>query len=286
MVMTSPAVARRRLGVELRRLRIDADIPVEKAAEALECSPSKISRLETGLGVPRARDVRDLVELIGGEADQLRDELLGLAEEGRAQAWYHEFSDVMDSSLERFIDLESGASEELVFGGAWLPGLLQTPEYAEALFRAFDPDMSDDDVRRYVDLRMGRKGVLTRRRGPLRLTAIVDESVLLRAVGDPGVMRGQLLSLQTTALEPAGNVEVRVFPFAAGVHELLVADLTVLRFEGDDDVVLSEGHTAQGFEERPAEVESLIATFRSARERTLGGAELGDRLTTLIDRLG
>ncbi|MDQ2708318.1 MAG: helix-turn-helix domain-containing protein [Actinomycetota bacterium] len=284
--MTSPAVARRRLGVELRRLRIDADIPVEKAAEALECSPSKISRLETGLGVPRARDVRDLVELIGGEADQLRDELLGLAEEGRAQAWYHEFSDVMDSSLERFIDLESGASEELVFGGAWLPGLLQTPEYAEALFRAFDPDMSDDDVRRYVDLRMGRKGVLTRRRGPLRLTAIVDESVLLRAVGDPGVMRGQLLSLQTTALEPAGNVEVRVFPFAAGVHELLVADLTVLRFEGDDDVVLSEGHTAQGFEERPAEVESLIATFRSARERTLGGAELGDRLTTLIDRLG
>ncbi|MBA2324582.1 MAG: helix-turn-helix domain-containing protein [Pseudonocardiales bacterium] len=285
--MTSPAVARRRLGAELRRLRIDADIPVEKAAEALECSPSKISRLETGVGVPRTRDVRDLIDLIGGEADQLRDELLGLAEEGRAQAWYHEFSDVLDSSLERFIDLESGASEELVFGGAWLPGLLQTPEYAEALFRAFDPDMSDDDVRRYVDLRMGRKGVLTRRRGPLRLTAIVDESVLLRAVGDPGVMRGQLGSLRAMAQEPpAGNVEVRLFPFAAGVHELLVADLTVLRFEDDDDVVLSEGHTAQGFEERPAEVESLIATFRSARERTLGGAELGDRLTTLIDRLG
>ena len=286
--MISPAVARRRLGAELRRLRIEADIPVEKAAEALECSASKISRLETGVGVPRTRDVRDLIDLIGGEAEDRRKELLELAEEGRAQAWYHEFNDLLDptSSLLRFIDLESGASEELTYGGAWVPGLLQTPAYTEALFRALRPVMSDEDVQRFVALRMGRKIVLTRRTSPMRLTAVVDEAVLLRRVGGPSVMREQLVALRTAALEPSANVDVRLLPFSAGIHRLLAGDLTVLRFDGEEeDVVLAEGHAAQGFEERPAEVQNAIGTFQSALKLTSGGTQFAHRLSEVIDVL-
>jgi transcriptional regulator with XRE-family HTH domain len=279
--MSSPVVARRRLGAELRRLRMEAGVSVDAAATALDCSASKISRLETGLGVPRARDVRDLIELIGGEAGERADELLALAEVGRAQAWYHEFGDLLEpgSSLQRFIALETGAAEELVYGGAWVPGLVQTPEYAEALFLAFG--RSGPEVERLVELRMGRKQALTRPEGALRLTAIVDESVLHRAVGGPAVMGPQLEALCSLALEPPPNVRVALLPFAAGMHKLLAGDLTVLRFEGEDDqdVVLAEGHAAQGFEERPDEVEAAVAMFESAFALTVGGQEMADRVT-------
>jgi transcriptional regulator with XRE-family HTH domain len=265
-------------------MRVQRGISVEKAAEALECSVSKISRLETGVGVPRARDVRDLIDAIGGEAEDRRDELMALAEEARAQAWYYDYGDLLDdkSTLKRFIDLESGASEELVFGGAWVPGLLQTPEYAEAVYRVLQPEA---DIRRLVDLRMRRKAVLTARKPRLELHAVVDESVLLRSVGGPEVMRGQLEALQAAATVPdGGNVAVRVLPFSVGMHELLAGDLTVLRFDGDDeDVVLAEGHVADGIEERKDEVARTVTMFRSAWDLAVGGAELAGRLTSVIE---
>jgi transcriptional regulator with XRE-family HTH domain len=265
-------------------MRVQRGISVEKAAEALECSVSKISRLETGVGVPRARDVRDLIDAIGGEAEDRRDELMALAEEARAQAWYHDYGDLLDdqSTLKRFIDLESGASEELVFGGAWVPGLLQTPEYAEAVYGVLQPEV---DIGRLVKLRMDRKAVLTARTPRLELQALVDESVLLRSVGGPEVMRGQLESLRAAATVPdGGNVAVRMLPFSIGMHELLAGDLTVLRFSGDDeDVVLAEGHVADGIEERKAEVERTVAIFRSAWDLAFAGDEFADRLTAVIE---
>jgi transcriptional regulator with XRE-family HTH domain len=273
------------LGAELRRLRTAADISVEKAAESLECSASKISRLETGLGVPRARDVRDLVALIGGEAEELGPALLALAEEGRAQAWYHDFSDLLDNVMQRFIDMEASASDELVFGGAWVPGLLQTPGYAAALFRELNPSRSDDQVRRLVDLRMGRKEVLTAGKSPLRLTALVDESVLLRSVGGPTVMREQLEAFRTAVEDPFDNVELTLLPFSAGMHKVLAGDLTVLRFTDDDDVVLAEGHTAQGFEERPEAVQRAVDMFESALGLAVRGTQLVDRLSERIEEL-
>ncbi|MGI8815096.1 MAG: helix-turn-helix domain-containing protein [Pseudonocardia sp.] len=274
------------MGADLRKLRVQAGISAEQAAEVLECSVSKISRLETGIGVPRTRDVRDLIELIGGEAVKSSEVLLKLAEAGRAQPWYHQLSDLLNSTMQRFFDLESGASEELVFGGAWVPGLLQTPSYAEALFRAFGPDRSDEDIKRRVELRMGRKQVLTDPDAPLKLTAIVDESVLLRSVGGPEVMREQLKVFRAAVEDPFDNVEVLLLPFSAGMQKLLAGDLTLLRFEGGvEDVVLAEGHTAQGFEERPEAVVRMAAMFEEALRATVGGTAFVDCLAGLIDEL-
>lgn len=283
-VRTSPTVARRRLGMELRELRTRAGISIEQAADALECSISKVSRLETGLGVPRTRDVRDLIRLIGGDAVARSKELLSLAEAGRAQPWSHEYSDLLDPTLRRFFDLESGAAEELVFGGAWVPGLLQTRGYAEALFRVLSPDRPDTEIERQVRLRMGRKRLLDAERdAPLKLMAIVDESALMRSVGGPTVMRQQLEAFLTAVEDPFDNVEVFLLPFSAGMHPILAGDLTILRFDDDDDVVLSEGHTAQQWVERTGSVEEAVHIFASALNVATQGAALIDRLQELIE---
>lgn len=280
----SPAVARKRLGTELRELRSKAGISIEQAAEALECSVSKISRLETGLGVPRSRDVRDLIRLIGGDAAARRDELLELAAAGQAQPWFQDYNDLLGPTLRRFLDLESGASEELVFGGAWVPGLLQTPGYTEALFRALSPDRPAAEIARLVELRTGRKRVLdSGLDAPLKLTAIVDESVLLRSVGSPAVMREQLEVFLKAVEDPFDNVELLLLPFSAGMHPILAGDLTVLRFVKDDDVVLTEGHAAQGFEERTDSVEEAVGVFESALKEAVQGTKFIDRLKELIE---
>jgi len=279
----SPVVARRRLGAELRKLRELAGVTVAEAARALECSPSKISRLETGLGVPRSRDVRDLIELIGGEARARRAELLELAEEGRTAAWYDELGVVEPGSLaHRLIGLEASASEVLIYGGSWLPGLVQTPAYAAAVYRAARHKRTDAEIEALVDLRMRRKGVLSREPNPMRLTAILDESALVRWAGGPEVMREQLESLQEAVTNPRPNVELRLLPFSAGLHRLVAGDLTVLRFDGDDpDIAVTEGHGGVNFEERSPEVEPLIEDFHSGLELSVGGDDFAKRLADL-----
>lgn len=284
--LASPAVARRRLGTALRELRTGADISIERAAQVLECSVSKISRLETGLGVPRSRDVRDLIELIGGAAVERREELLGLAVAGQAPPWYQRYNDLLSPELRRFFDLESGASEEWVFGGAWVPGLLQTPGYATAVLSAFNPERSAAEIERLVALRMGRKRVMdSDLDAPLKLTAIVDESVLLRSVGGPTVMREQLAVLREAVVDPFDNVEVYLLPFSAGMTPILAGDLTVLRFTDAPDVVWSEGHTGQAAADRSDSIAQAAGMFDAALAATMDGARLVDRLSGLIDDL-
>src|SRR4051812_22624433 len=110
MAGQGPLIPRRRLGVELRRLREAAGLHLEDAADQLECSTSKISRLETGQGIPKARDVRDLFALYGVEDKKVVDRWLRVAQDGRRQAWWQDLQDVMTSQLAAYIAMESEAS--------------------------------------------------------------------------------------------------------------------------------------------------------------------------------
>ena len=131
----SPTVRRRRLALELRRLREAARLTCEEVAEHLECSASKISRVETGRVSVSPRDVRDMLELYG-VPDQQRDSLVQLARDSRQKGWWHAYSDTIQPQFATYVGLESAASEIRVYEVNLIPGLLQTEEYARTIIKA------------------------------------------------------------------------------------------------------------------------------------------------------
>lgn len=196
----SPVVPRRRLGVALRQLREQARKSLDDAARILECSASKVSRLETGKGVPRSRDIRELIILYGTAAEARRDELLELATEGQRQAWWTEFNDViqgdlMADHLRRYVELEADASTIKAFEPELVHGLLQTEGYAHAICRAFFPLSSADERARFVEFRMRRQDTLRAADHPLQLRVLTGEGALQLPIGGEAVMIEQLRHL-------------------------------------------------------------------------------------------
>ncbi|SDD61300.1 helix-turn-helix domain-containing protein [Actinokineospora iranica] len=233
MPSQGPLIPRRRLGLELRKLRDAAGLHLEDAAQHLECSASKISRLETGQGVPKARDVRDLLDLYQVHDQKQRDQLVRLAGEGRRQAWWQDLSDVVSSNMDTFISLESEASDIRHYVQSVVPALIQTEDYARALLRALAPRDGDAELEKRLRLRLGRQEFLAARADPPRINIILDEATLHRVVGSPRVMAGQLRALLEVAERP--TVSVRVYPFAAGPDLAIQCTFVVFTFESEYD---------------------------------------------------
>ncbi|MBC8091973.1 MAG: helix-turn-helix domain-containing protein, partial [Pseudonocardia sp.] len=179
----SPVVARRRLGASLKELRLGAELKLEDAANELRCSASKVSRLENGKGVPRERDVRDLLNLYGAAAREA--ELTQLVVDGLGDGSGSVLDqregvekDVVSDDTWRYQELESDAVRILTLERDFIPGLLQTEGYARALVRLFLPDLPDEQVDRFVRLRKQRQVVLERLDAPdargLELAVVVD----------------------------------------------------------------------------------------------------------------
>jgi transcriptional regulator with XRE-family HTH domain len=131
----SPTVRRRRLALELRRFRDAAGLTCEEVAEHLECSTSKISRIETGRVSVSPRDVRDMLHFYGVPGPQ-QDSLVQLARESRQKGWWHAYSDAIEPRFATYIGLESAASEIRIYEVTLIPGLLQTEDYARAVIAA------------------------------------------------------------------------------------------------------------------------------------------------------
>jgi len=183
----SPTVRRRRLALELRRLREAARLTCEEVAEHLECSASKISRVETGRVSVSPRDVRDMLELYG-VPEQQRDSLVQLSRDSRQKGWWHAYSDTIQPQFATYVGLESAASEIRVYEVNIIPGLLQTEDYARTMMRSGTMNGSHEDVERKVALRMARQPALTRDDPPM-LWTVVDEAALRRRVGGTELMR-------------------------------------------------------------------------------------------------
>lgn len=210
-----PVVTRRRLGGELKRLREGAGLKLEDVARALECSTSKISRLETGKGVPRRRDVRDMLDLYRVPEGDVRERLLHWAEDGRAKMWWQDYADVIPPGTVSYVELEWDASAITSYETQIPHGLLQTRDYARVVLRtAWGDRRSDADIERLVEVRMRRQDALLSDHG-LHLVSVIDESVLHRVVGSPDILAAQLRHL--IHLADAEHVDLRVLPFAAGL---------------------------------------------------------------------
>lgn len=275
-----PTIRRRRLALELRRLRETAKLTCEEVAEHLECSASKISRVETGRVSVSPRDVRDMLDLYGGPQQQ-REDLVQLARDSRQKGWWHAYSDAMQPHFATYVGLESAASEIRTYEVSLIPGLLQTEDYARAVIRAGMLNSPHQDVERRVALAMARQPALTRD-APLKIWAVLDEGALRRRVGGPRVMRPQLEHLLVQAALP--NVHLQVIPFAAGAHPGMGRPFVVLVFSDlvDTDVVYLEDLTSALWVEDVAEVARYNTFFNHLRATALPFGDSAALITSVV----
>lgn len=277
----SPTVRRRRLAARLRELREKADLTIDEVGDKLECSASKISRIETGHVGVTPRDVRDMLEVYGVDDDE-REALVQLAREARKKGWWHAYNEVFTGS---FVGLESDASFLHTHQALLVPGLLQTEAYTRAVIRAIRPDSAEADVELRVRARINRQKLITEESNPPEYWAVLDEAVLHRVVGGPEAMREQLKKLVELAALP--HVTLQVVPFAAGAHAGMEAPFLILGFpeQADPDVVYVENSTSGVYLEQPEDVHRYTLMFDHLRAAALKPDDTVDLVDRTADRL-
>src|ERR1700733_5619567 len=235
----SPAVQRRRLRTELRRARLQAGLTQDQVAETMEWSLSKVIRIEAGTVGVSANDLKALLALYKiADEDQVAS-LLALARAGRERPWQSVYRDIVSPRLLQLIEFEAAASISRNFQPLVIPGLLQTEEYARAMFGQLAGDTPDPGVDARVEVRMKRQEVLDQADPPL-LFFILDEAATRRLVGGRDVMRGQLRRMAELAARP--HVTIEVVPFSVGAHPGLQGPFLIEEFPdpADDDVLYLE----------------------------------------------
>jgi len=280
------------LGVDLRSLRDEAGKRIEDAAAALECSTAKISRLETGKGVPYARDVRDLVALYGDVAKPRLDELLELAEDGRAQDWYGAYKDVlhgelMADHLQRFMELERDATQMKLFEADLIPGILQSERYIDAVCSTVAPHFSEKERARFVQFRRRRQDEVLRGNSHPELNVVVSELAIIRMIGGRDVMLDQLKTLHADLAGRLERVDFRIVPLVAEARGALGGPFAILKFDQavDQNLVYLEGREGAIWLESDGEVSRYEGYFSGLERESLTREASLMTLTRAAERL-
>jgi transcriptional regulator with XRE-family HTH domain len=251
----SPTVRRRELGALLRALRNQNGLTVEQAADQLLCSPSKVSRMETGHGAATPRDIRDLCNLYGVTDQAERDRLMKLARESKLQGWWQSY----DLTYATYVGLEAEAVAISDFQSSVVPGLLQTPDYARAGHEGTMPRLSNEQIEMQIQAKLTRQSLLTQV-NPLTFRAVMDEAVLRRVVGGPQVMGKQLDRLIEVARLP--NVTLQIIPFTVGSHPGLESNFNILELpKPTPSIVFVEGLVGSMYLERAEDLKRYQEVF-------------------------
>jgi len=277
----SPTVRRRRLALELRRLREAARLTCEEVADRLECSASKISRVETGRVSVSPRDVRDMLEIYGVPEDQ-RDALVQLARESRQKGWWHAYADAVLPHYATYLGMESAASEIRIFRVNHIPGLLQTEDYARALIgQTAGRSFSEDDRRFAILIERQRQ---SRTNGP-KVWVVLDEAALRRQVGGPEVMRAQIEHLHDLRSTP--SIFLQIVPFRGEAQACMDSPFTILGFpeQVDPDVVCLRYPTGVLWVEDLAEVDRYHVFFHHLQAAALSFDESLNLMTSALKDL-
>jgi transcriptional regulator with XRE-family HTH domain len=250
------------LGTHLRRLREACGVTREQAGDAIRGSHAKISRLELGRVGAKERDIADLLTLYQVTDEALREQFLSLARQSNTPGWWQKYSDVLPSWFETLIGLEEAAAMIRTYEVQFVPGLLQTPEYARACVRLGNPRATDRQVERRVELRMERQKLLYKPHAP-KLWAVIDEAALRRPLGGTEVMRAQIRHLREMAELP--NVTLQIAPFRIGGLSAAGGPVTILRFTEPDlpDIVYLEQLNSALYLDKREEVEDYLAVMDS-----------------------
>jgi transcriptional regulator with XRE-family HTH domain len=274
------ATARRMvLGAQLRRLREAAGITRSDAAYAVRASDSKLSRLELGRVAFKERDVADLLTMYGVDDPAERDVFLDMVTHANQPGWWRRYTDVMPGWFQDFVGLEESASLIQGFELQFVPGLLQTEDYALAVATRGRPEYVPEDVRRRIALRMERQRILDGMRPP-SLWVVLDESVLHRPIGGRRVHRAQLERVVEMSTRP--NVTVQVVPNQVSGYAA-EHPFTILRFAEAElpHVVYVEHMAGALYLDGLAEVE----VYSRAMDRLMVDAETPDRSRQLVTKV-
>ncbi|MFJ7245422.1 helix-turn-helix domain-containing protein [Kitasatospora sp. NPDC098652] len=267
-VNRNPTVRQRRLARTLKELRTAADLTIAQSARQLDCAESKISRIEAAQSGIRLVDLRLLLDLYGVADPDTRSRLEALSREGRLRGWWDRYSDTLSPLYADYIALESDASDMYSIQTLLVPGILQTEDYTRAVVRAQIEDATAEQVETLTKVRQERRSVLERD-VPLRVWAVLSESVLKHQVGGPVVMREQLEFLAASAERP--NINVQVLPEASAIHAALFGPVTILSFPEvtETDVVYVDSLLSTLYIEEPEEVFKYANLFRRALVESL-----------------
>ena len=277
---SGPTVLRILLGAQLRRLREGKGISREDAGYEIRASGSKISRMELGRVSFKERDVADLLSMYGVQDTAEREALLRLARQANNPGWWHHYGDILPPWFQSYLGLEAAASLIRTYEIQFVPGLLQTPEYARAVILLGHAGATADEIDRRVELRRQRQQILDRIEPP-QLWAVIDEAVLRRPIGGADVMQAQIQALIEAAKKP--NVRLQIIPFHAGGHAAAGGPFAILRFPEPElpDVVYVEQLTSAIYLEKRDDVDH----YAIAMERVCIDAEPPSHTQDILGKL-
>ncbi|BCL31391.1 transcriptional regulator [Streptomyces aurantiacus] len=246
-----------------------------EAAEALDCTKGKISRLENGHVPVRAPDLAALMHAYRVHDPETRDRLSAIAlraNRRRREGWWHQYGSVLGDSYRDQIELEAICDSVRTYEVQLIPGLFQTAEYGRAVTVASRAWQTAEEIDQFVQVRLARQQRLTGDE-PMELWAVLAEGVLRQHVGGPSVMHAQLEQLAAMAERP--NITVQVLPFSRGAHSGMFGPYLLLSFPQVTslDLVLTETPTGNIWMEREAEVAYYRGLFDDARTTALPPTE-------------
>lgn len=279
-----PTVLRIALGGQLRRFREELGITRDAAGEAIRGSHAKISRLETGRTGFKERDVRDLLALYKVTDTADVELFVGLAKQANQPGWWHRYSDLLPSWFETYIGLEQAASSIRTYEAQFVPGLLQTADYARSIVMLGHGDAPEGDTDRRVAMRMRRQDIITRPTAPV-VWAVVDESALRRPVGGAAVQRAQIRHLLDIA--ELSNITIQVLPHAAGGHAAAGGSFSILRFDEAElpDIVYIEQLASALYLDKRQDLELYLSVMDSLSVQASQPADTKALLRTILAEL-
>ncbi|GAQ77165.1 helix-turn-helix protein [Streptomyces turgidiscabies] len=278
----TPTVNRRQLGAELRRLRKTRGLLAAEVAQHLQCSETRISRMETGRGrvTPRAEEIVKLCELYGVADERQVQGLLSMLTDSEQPGWWDSYREALPSGLEVLLGLETDARAERAWEPVLIHGLLQTPDYARAVLAAH-PGNRPNDIEDLVPVRTKRQELLSAEdREPLELWAILDEQVISRPVGGPGIMHEQISHLIEVAGLP--NVTLQMVPIAKGAHPGLGGAFSILEFEENEPLVYVDSPAGNLYLEKKPDVRRFTTSFDLLKAKALDPDETTARLQDAV----
>ena len=275
---SGPTELRIGLGSTLRRLREQAGITREEAAHTIRGSVAKISRMELGRVGFKVRDIADLLTLYRVTDPVRRTEFLELARRANEPGWWHRYADLLPNWFETYLGLEQAASVIRTYELQFVPGLLQTPDYARAVTQL--AHTRTEEIERRVELRMRRQQLLTQPDAPT-LWAVIDEAALRRQIGGSELARDQLTHL--LQVNEQSNVSLQIAPLSYGGHPASGGPFTLLRFAQSDlpDIVYLEQLTSALYLDKRSDVEHYALVM----DRLVAQVEPPARTSAILSKI-